>query len=433
MPKAPRLAVATLLAGIVPFAALAAGTAAPIAVSEADHVALAPDVAVGPRGEIAVLWLDRGVPAPAPKDGHPAEHTHLSSMDLYVAIAADGSRFGPPQRVNRADGEVWGFAVSRPRIAYGPTGTLHVAYPANEMQDGIGKPVLTMHYTRSTDGGRTFEAPRRVSTLTDADLSGVIHGGFASVAAFGTMGVAPDGGVHIIWIDTRHMRSEKDDGSIYGVVSRDDGRSFTQDRVEAADGVCPCCQLSLAFDAKSHAYLGSRLVTADGVRMSTVARAEDGTGKFTRRIGTGGAPWHIDGCPLKPTVLAVRGDAVYTAAHNGAETPPGVMLATSLDDGASFGPAIPAHPGAAVSDAPAIAIAGDAVIVAWHAKTDGPRRVFYRTLDATGAPVGDPVALTDGAETSQSAALASRPDGRAQIAWQEGQRIYTTAIEAARP
>ena len=96
--------------------------AAPIAVSEADHVALAPDVAVGPRGEIAVLWLDRGVPAPAPKDGHPAEHTHLSSMDLYVAVAADGSNFGPPQRVNRADGEVWGFAVSRPRIAYGPGG-----------------------------------------------------------------------------------------------------------------------------------------------------------------------------------------------------------------------------------------------------------------------------------------------------------------------
>lgn len=430
MPISPGL-VAALLAAVAPLAALAGGADAPIAVSEADHVALAPDVAIGPRGEVAVLWLDRGVPAPVAKDGQPAEHTHISSMNLYVAVAPDGRHFGPPQRVNRADGEVWGFAVSRPRIAFGPRGTLHVAYPANEIQERLGKAVLTTHYTRSTDAGRTFEASRRMSTLTDADLSSVIHGGFASVAAFGTLAVAPDGSVHLVWIDTRSMHSEKDNGSIYGVVSRDDGVTFTQDHVEVADDVCPCCQLSLAFDAQSRPYLGSRMVTADGVRMSTVARADDPRGAFGRRIATGGTPWHIDGCPLKPTVLAVHGDAIYTAAHNGAQTPPGVMLATSLDGGASFGPVTPAHPGAQVSDAPAIAIAGAYVIVAWHAKTDGPRRVFYRTLDADGVPVGEPLALTSGDETSQTAALASRPDGRAQIAWQQGQRIYTTTIEPA--
>jgi len=431
---------AALLAALPLAVPAAAAPPAPgaLAVSTDEQLALAPDVAVGPHGEIAVLWLAKGNPESAAAKAAAADraqhgHTHLSSMNLYVAVSKDGgASFGAPLRVNREDNEVWGFAVSRPRIAYGPGGTLHIAYPANEMQPELGKPVLTSRYTRSTDGGASFELPRRLSTVTAADLANVIHGGFASVAAFGTMGVAPNGDVHLVWIDTRDMQSGTDNASIYGVVSRDDGRTFTPDRVEAAGGVCPCCQLTLAFDADSRPLLGSRLVTPDGVRASTVARADGKDGSFGTRVSTGGAPWKIDGCPLKPTVLAVRGDTVYTAVHNGAEQPPGVLLAVSRNGGASFEAASPAHPGAAVSDAPAIALAGgDRAVVAWHAKTEGARQIFHRTLDAAGQPLDAPRALTSGEQTAQHPALASRPDGRVQIAWQQGDRIYTATIDPA--
>ena len=37
-------------------------SAAPIAVSTTGQLALAPDVAVGPKGEIAILWLAKGNP-----------------------------------------------------------------------------------------------------------------------------------------------------------------------------------------------------------------------------------------------------------------------------------------------------------------------------------------------------------------------------------
>lgn len=435
------LSIAVALLATLPLAATAAAAppaTPPLAVSTVDQLALGPDVAVGPHGEIAVVWLAKGNPESAAAKAAEADraqhgHTHLSSMNLYVAVSKDGgASFSAPLRVNREDNEVWGFAVSRPRVAYGPGGTLHVAYPANEMQPKIGKPVLTTRYTRSTDGGASFEVPRRLSTVTDADLAQVIHGGFASVAAFGTMGVAPNGDVHLVWIDTRDMKSGADNASIYGVVSRDDGLSFTQDRVEAAGDVCPCCQLTLAFDAGSRPWLGSRLVTPEGVRTSTVAHADGEGGSFGARVSTGGAPWKIDGCPLKPTVLAVRGDTVYTAAHNGAEQPAGVLLATSRNGGASFEAAYPAHPGAAVSDAPAIALAGgDRAVVAWHAKSDGPRQIFYRTLDATGQPLDAPNALAGGEETAQHPALASRHDGRVQIAWQQGDLIYTAIIGPA--
>jgi hypothetical protein len=435
------LSIAVTLLAMLPLAATAAAApseSAALAVSTDEQLALAPDVAVGPGGEIAVLWLAKGNPESAAAKAAAADrakhgHTHLSSMNLYVAVSKDGgASFSAPLRVNREDNEVWGFAVSRPRVAYGPGGTLHIAYPANEMQPDLGKPVLTSRYTRSTDGGASFEVPRRLSTVTDADLANVIHGGFASVAAFGTMGVAPNGDVHLVWIDTRDMTSGTDNASIYGVVSHDDGRTFTQDRVEAAGGVCPCCQLTLAFDSASRPVLGSRLVTPEGVRASTVARADGKDGAFGERVSTGGAPWKIDGCPLKPTVLAVRGDTIYTAVHNGAEQPAGVLLATSRNGGASFNAAQAAHPGAQVSDAPAIALAArDRAVVAWHAKTDGPRQIFYRTLDASGQPLDAPNVLTSGDETAQHPALASRPDGRVQIAWQQGQRIYTSTIDPA--
>ncbi|MGE0583034.1 MAG: hypothetical protein AB7P31_12995 [Steroidobacteraceae bacterium] len=424
---------ATLLALLA--ATLSVATlAAPVGVSTDDQLALAPDVAVGPKGAVAVLWLAKGNPDSATAKAAAAEraasgHSHLSSMNLYVAVSKDGgASFTAPVRVNRADDEVWGFAVSRPRVAWGPGGTLHVAYPANEMQATLGKAVLTARYTRSTDGGATFEEPRRLSTVTDSDMSSVIHGGFASVAAFGTLGVAPNGDVHVLWIDTRDMKAGTDNGSIYGVVSHDDGVTFGKEARLAAGDVCPCCQINVAFDAASHPLLGSRQVTGGDLRSSTVGRA-DGAGHFTARVATGGKAWHLNGCPLKPTAIAVHGKHVYTAAHNGAETPPGVMFAASADGGQGFSTPYALHPGALVSDAPALAIAGDRVLVAWHAKTSGPRRVFYRVLAESGAALGEPIELAAGEGTTQAPALATRPDGRVQIAWQQGDRIYTTALD----
>jgi hypothetical protein len=429
MPKVPACLLA-LVAATLSFAA----PASPVAVSTADQLALAPDVSIGPKGEVAILWLAKGNPDSPTAKAAAAEraasgHSHLSSMNLYAAVSGDGgATFSAPVRVNREDDEVWGFAVSRPRIAWGPRGTLHVAYPANEMQAKLGKSVLTARYTRSTDGGATFELPRRLSTVTDSDMSAVIHGGFASVAAFGTLGVAPNGDVHVIWIDTRDMKAPTDNGSVYGVVSRDDGKTFgTEERLAAGD-VCPCCQINVAFDAGSHPLLASRQVTAGNLRSSTIGRADD-KGRFTARASTGGTPWHLNGCPLKPTAIAVRGEHVYTAAHNGADTPPGVMLAASNDGGKTFATPYAAHPGAQVSDAPALAVSGQRVLVAWHAKTDGPRRVFYRTLDASGAALGAPVELAAGEGMTQTPVLAARRDGRVQIAWQQADRIYTTALD----
>ncbi|MBL8644278.1 MAG: exo-alpha-sialidase [Rhodospirillaceae bacterium] len=399
-------------------------------VSPTSHVAVAPDVAVNAKGEIALMWVDRAPEQQKKADG--PHDNHLSSTDLYVAMSRDGgATFTAPVKVNQADGVVWGQQVSRPRIVSSNKGNWHIAYAANEVHPALNKVALTTHYTRSTDGGANFEPPKRLSTLTDKDLSHMIHGGFISAAAFATLAAAPDGSVHVVWIDTRNMGSERDTGAMYAATSRDDGKTFAPDRELMATGVCPCCQLVAVSDAASNILLGSRQVSGDNIRQSTVMRIAASSGMADTAVVTGGAPWQIAGCPLKPTVMAVKDGNIYTAAYNGGEAKPGVYFSMSADAGASYTKAALAHPEAAVSDAPSIATNGRYVLLAWHGKTTGARRVFYRMYNLKGEPAGSIAELAAGPENAQNPIVAARPDGKFQIAWQQADRIHTTTLPGA--
>jgi hypothetical protein len=435
------LAVVTALCSTCLLAAsLPAGM---VRVSDAARHTLAPDVAVDSRGNIAVIWLDKEpAAAAAPASDTDMEHAgmqhgaggppdrHLSSMDLYFARSTDGGhRFGKPVRVNREPGQVWGFAVSKPKVAIAPTGTIHIAYPANAVSSVPGKSVLVMYYTRSTDGGKSFEQPRLLHQVPALDQSAFMDGGFTTAHAFGSIGVAPDGSVHAIWVDTRDWDRERGAGSAYYTRSTDDGRTFTPEAAALPTDVCPCCQIMLAFDATSNVYVGARQVTGDGHRNSSIGRMPAGRGKVTQRARMATVPWKLEGCPLKPTVVAVDGNKVYAAAYHGGESPAGVYAAVSTNGGESFAPEFSIHPDAAVSDAPALVLAGGAqTVIAWHGKTSGVRRVFWRSL-ASGGAMGAINELPAPEGTAQAPALAARPDGRVQLAWQQGEQILTTIID----
>jgi hypothetical protein len=424
-----------------------------VAVSPSDRHTLAPELAIATNGDIAVIWLDREAqkPAqaamptapPAAAASHdPAQHgagappeRHTSSMDLWFARSHDGgATFTAPVRVNPQPGMVWGFAVSKPKLAISRNGTLHVIFPANAVRPADGKTTLVMYYTRSIDGGHSFEAPRLLHQQLDIDQSAFMDGGFTSAHAFGALGVAPDGAVHAVWVDTRTMKSGDTAAAAYSAVSQDDGQTFTTEQLALDSGVCPCCQLTIAFDARSNMYLGSRVVTGDGHRNSSVARVAVGSkAKAGARVPIGGAAWKLDGCPLKPTVVAVDGRDVYAAAYNGGEAKPGAYFSASNDGGAHFGAALPLHAEATVSDAPAMVVARGLPVIAWHGKTSGGKRVFWRTAARGGRVLGPVQELGAPEGAAQSAALATRPDGKVQIVWQQGEQIYTTALAPQAP
>ncbi len=445
-PLARLLATTTVMAGaLAPVAAradttVAAPARADTVVSPAGRDAGSPDVAVAPDGTIYALWVDRGPAAPpaASPAGHAghgggAPRNHDSSVDVLLASSRDGGRtFGQPSRVNSTAGQVWSFPTARPELAIAPNGTVHVLFTGNDV-NAAGKPVIVPMYTRSSDRGRTFEPARKLATVPETDLGHLIHGGFSQAETFGTLAVDRAGGVHVYWLDTRFMDDAADTAALVAVHSADDGRTFGAERVLLKTGMCPCCQLTATPGAGDALFLGLRHVD-DGNRDSHVMRSDDGGLSFGTPVRIGGAlRWKIDGCPLKPTAVAVQGARVYAAAFNGASEKTGVRFAVSTDGGRTFGAFEPVHPDAAVSDYPTVvALRGDTVRVFWHGKAgEDPARAVFGTVSHDGGRTFAPVErLVAGVGVGYPNAIAL-PSGTAALAYVSGGRIHLRTLPGA--
>jgi len=406
----------------------------PLAVSAADGRAMGPDVAVGADGVVHVLWIDK---APPPEEVA-AEiaatgHTHVATDQLWYrrstgpAAAGRIAALSNPVRVNRRDGEVWGFAVSKPELGIDGRGNVHVFFTANDTNAKTGKGLLVARYTRSTDSGASFEPARTLNSAATNDLSAVMHGGFAAAHAFGTLLV--DGNdVQAFWIDTRNMTEKDTAGAAWRAVSRDGGQTFATDQAVYANDVCPCCQLAAAKLGDS-VLLATRMTYPGGFRDSAVGSLSAASSRFGERVRVGEGRWKIEGCPLKRTAIAAAERNVYTAAYTGGRDPAGVYFSRSLDGGQTFQPSVLIHPGADVSDAPAVAASPNGtVIIAWHGKAGGERRVYLRGSTDGGASFSAVTELPSPPGVAAYPELDIAPDGRAWLAWQQDQVAYVVSV-----
>ena len=404
-------------------------------ISDEGRRALSPEIAVGPDGAINIIWLDKGLTAdrPPPKPRKPGEHSHLSSTDLYFSRSEDnGATWSKPARVNDTDGEVWGFSVSKPRIEVGPTGTIHVFYPANDKSAAVGKDIVSARYRRSTNNGKSFSAAITMNRPVTEDREDILGEGLAMTNSFGTMGVAPDGTVITAWQNVATMKDSTGGADGVVAISTDDGRSFSEETIAIpSNKICPCCQLTLAFAEDSTALMGLRYLFDDG-RDSLVARSTDGGKSFALSGRLDLDPWPIEGCPLKPTELAIDGDRVYAATYTGGETPPGVYFTVSDDGGNSFAGKQQVHKAAAVADAPALTVDSSGhVRLVWHAKVDGARRLFTATSTDQGKTLSAPVEVATPAGKSMFPATAVAADGSVYVTWQqENEEVFVIRLPA---
>jgi len=399
-----------------------------IAISAADRQAASPDIAIGVDGSINLIWVDKGPAAARPAGPPPGGHTHKAYNDLYFARSTDqGRTFSPPVRITTTPGELWGFATSKPRIAVSKSGVIHVFYHGNRNDRSAERQAVDARYTRSTDGGRTFEPARTLNTFTPKAYD---DGELNEAHCFGTMGVAPDGSVHAFWIDTRHMTKSGDNGAVYGAVSRDEGKSFERERLVFKDEACPCCQLSTVASADGKVYLSLRSVYADGSRDGSVARSDDGGKTFSQRARVSDKKWMINGCPLKPTTLTVDKDGrVFAVWYAGEVQPAGVFFSVSEDRGKTFSRPIAAHPEAKISDHAQIAAGPDgAISLIWDAKVGENRRVYWRVSNDHGKTFGPVTELETPAGAADYPAIAVGPRGKTFIALQQDGRVMFQAL-----
>jgi hypothetical protein len=276
---------------------------------------------------------------------------------VLVSRSADGGRaFGAPVRVTREPEPIDANGESRPKLGVGPGGELYVSYTRKGRQSYTGD----VRFSRSLDGGRTFDPPR---TINDDGLE--------TGHRFDTLIVGPDGAVHIAWIDKRDQERAKaasrpyEGAAVYYTVSRDRGASFAPNR-KVKDHVCECCRIAAVFDQAGDLVLAWRDIMPGSMRDHAFVRmTRDGQFLTPRRLTRDG--WVIEACPHHGPALAAGRDGTLHAVWFTGESPqgPGAFYARFDREGAMrerprrLGPP---QPGVGHT---AVHVDGDRVVIVW--------------------------------------------------------------------
>lgn len=275
---------------------------------------------------------------------------------LYTRRSGDlGRSWDEPRLLDTAGDAVAADGESRPKIAFGPAGTVVVSYTRPLAKPFTGE----IRLLRSTDGGRSFGPPATVHH----DRQLITH-------RFDSIAFDAQGGLHAVWIDKRDLEDAKAHGrryrgaAIYHAHSADGGATFGPD-TKLADHSCECCRIALGptpdggvaalwrhvFEPNERDHAFARLGAAAASAPAAPVRAS-----LDR--------WALDGCPHHGPGLAAAADGGYHAV--------------------------------------------------WFGQRNGHAAVRYGRLDATGHPHGDARALPDAA--AEHADIASA-DAHVAIVW----------------
>lgn len=319
----------------------------------APHAQAPAQVAVGPGGNVYVLWQNNTEIA----------GRRFPASDLRFARSTDGGHtFEPTIFVNDDAG---GAPASHTfhNLAVAEDGTVYVSWI-----DGRAN-------AESSEGGHASHGMAAVTARPDVSTAGdaAARPGVAE-AAGGATAPAPAG------------------PQIRVARSTDGGRTF-EPSVVVAEGACPCCRTALAV-AGGNVFVAWRDVAEGSIRDVVVARSRDGGRSWSAPTAVHADGWRIDGCPHAGPALATTTDGrVHVAWYTGAPDRAGIHYATA-DSTLAFGPPRALLTGEWVPPSlVALTGVGGDVIAAWD-----DRRAEVPVLR-----VGDPLA----------SASAQRVDGRA--------------------
>ncbi|WP_170157323.1 sialidase family protein [Roseimicrobium gellanilyticum] len=280
-----------------------------------------PRALVDGKGVLHLLWYAGGA-----KGGN-----------LFHATRQADKTWSAPVKVNSIPhSAVAAGTIRGAQYAMGRDGYLHVIWNGYKETGGKAEP-MPLYYTRSTDGGKTFEPQRIVSGDWPMDGGG-------AVAA------DPNGKVHVFWHAGREGGREGEvSRRIFIRSSTDDGANFDDERTISPEGtgVCACCSMQAlatrggnvhvlfrnAFDAGKSRNIAT-LISGDGGKTFSYAEVD---------------PWRIHGCPMSSmSLVEVQGGAVVGAWEREGQIVLGRFGATNNQPGkvtvAMQGPSQRKHP-----------------------------------------------------------------------------------------
>jgi hypothetical protein len=372
----------------------------------ADRAAGNPTAALGPGDTAYVAWIE----------------TQDDVQSVYVA-RLDAAGRGAPVRVNDVPGDAAPHDQAPPQVATGPNGAVYVAWQNNVHVPGRRFPASNLRFARSRDGGRTFEPAIFVNDdAHDAPSSHTFH----------DIAVAPDGTIHISWIDGRErtraesaaprhaapaghhgMHAGDLPGSDVRVATSVDGGATFNAGVVVHRNVCPCCRTALAVSRGGRLAVSFRSADRD-IRDIHVALSDDSGQTFGAPLRVHEDGWQVESCPHAGAALAFdRDGALHVAWYTGAESRQGLWYAR-LNGDAGFGEPAPLLAGGWVP-ASQVKLAADPagrVWIVWDDRRAEEPTVHVALADAAG------VRALPFTASGRSPAVAA--GDRVLIAWQDG-------------
>ncbi len=263
-----------------------------------------------------------------------------------------------------------------------------------------------LRLSRSTDGGRTFLP----SILVNDDEQVIGH-------SFDSLHVAPDGIIHMAWIDAREGKKES---GTFATSSTDHGRTVGKNR-KVDEDTCVCCRTAMATAPDGTLYIAWRKILPGDLRETVVARSSDSGQTFMSPVIVGHDQWVFPGCPHRPASIGTdRQGRLYVVWYTeGVDETPAIYLAYSDDRGQTFSPKQKLNVSKGTfPDHPQLAVDSDGrLIIAWEEQSPVRREVVMSLSLDRGATFSAPQKLND--KKGQTPSLSINAHGLAVLAWME--------------
>lgn len=367
-----------------------------------------PSVRIDDKGQISLAWVE--------------EEKETRSV-LYSRIENVKGPIGEVVRVNGQSEVPYSRQEAPALISSG--GDLLITWALTHPKVTPDKPFSNdLRLSRSTDGGKTFQP----SVLVNDDQQVIGH-------SFDSIHVAPDGVVHMAWIDGREGKKES---GTFATRSTDHGRTVEKN-LKVDENTCVCCRTSMTSSPDGTLYVAWRKILPGDLRETVVARSTDGGGTFTAPVIVGHDRWVFPGCPHRPASVGTdRQGRLYVVWYTeGSDETPSIYLAYSDDKGETFSPkqklnlskgTFPDHPQMAVDPE-------GRLIIVWEEQSPVRREVVMSVSLDRGQTFSTPQKLNE--KKGQTPALSINAQGLAALAWMEhampAHRIVVQTLQLPSP
>jgi len=316
-----------------------------------------PDLAVGPNGRLALLWLNS-------ESGRRTllQYAELGAQDRWEGplTIAVGSSFV----VN---------AVDTPHIAIADDRALWVQYLQRQPEGGYG-----VRLTTSRSGGMNWSDPVAVN-----------DDGVAAEHGFAALWPAGNDRIGIAWLDGRDAGGENEHHDEAGGHHDEHAgatalraATFGPDLQRAGETVvdarsCDCCSTAVARTAKG-VVLAYRDRSDTEIRDIATVAFDGKQWSAPRPVHADG--WHMAGCPVNGPSIAANGDDLVVGWYTAANDEPRVQLALSRDGGAHFGEPLVLERGKQVDGRVAVALDGNNAWALWLREEFGGSSLWLARL-----------------------------------------------------